>query len=381
MKKKSIIFLIALILIISGCQNDKKQGAKKKETEHKEKNKVENQYAKENHKDEKNLVEYDGEIHHVFFHPVISDPKKAFSNDEQQAKGNNDWMVTVNEFNKSLEKLHENNYILINPHDAYDLESTPVKRKKLELPEGKKPLIMSMDDMNYYEYMQGNGYTERLTLNKDNETVAEMKNDKGKTEQSKTNDAVPLLNDFVKKHPDFSYKGQKAVVGLTGYEGVLGYRTNELDNADYEERKKEAKKVADSMKRDGWSFASHSYGHINFEDSSDEQIIEDTKRWKKEVEPIVGKTDLFIFPHGAQDRNSTSYDYMVDDAGFKFMAGVGPDNFTSISDTDVYQDRIAIDGLNLYEFKYKLKPFFKPEEVYNEEDRKYFKGNKNYETE
>lgn len=380
MKRKSIIFLIALVLILSGCQSVK-QHVKKRKKEHKHQNKIENKYDKRHHKDEKNLVEYDGKVSHVFFHPIISDPQKAYTDNQQQAKGNYDWMVTVNEFNKAIEKLHENNYILINPHDAYDLESTPVKRKKLKLPKGKKPLIMSMDDMNYYEYMQGNGYTERLTLNKDNETVAEKKNDQGKMEQSKTNDAVPLLNDYVKKHPDFSYKGQKAVVGLTGYEGVLGYRTNDLENPNYEQRKKQAKKVADSMKRDGWTFASHSYGHINFEDSSDEQIIEDTKRWKKEVEPIVGKTDLFIFPHGAQDRNSTSYNYMIDEAGFKYMAGVGPDNFTSLSNKDIYQDRVAIDGLNLHQFKYKLKPFFKPEEVYNKEDRQYYKGNKGYEIE
>ncbi len=380
MKRKSIIFLIALVLILSGCQSVK-QHVKKRKKEHKHQNKIENKYDKRHHKDEKNLVEYDGKVSHVFFHPIISDPQKAYTDNQQQEKGNYDWMVTVNEFNKAIEKLHENNYILINPHDAYDLESTPVKRKKLKLPKGKKTLIMSMDDMNYYEYMQGNGYTERLTLNKDNETVAEKKNDQGKMEQSKTNDAVPLLNDYVKKHPDFSYKGQKAVVGLTGYEGVLGYRTNDLENPNYEQRKKQAKKVADSMKRDGWTFASHSYGHINFEDSSDEQIIEDTKRWKKEVEPIVGKTDLFIFPHGAQDRNSTSYNYMIDEAGFKYMAGVGPDNFTSLSNKDIYQDRVAIDGLNLHQFKYKLKPFFKPEEVYNKEDRQYYKGNKDYEIE
>ena len=380
MKRKSIIFLIALVLILSGCQSVK-QHVKKRKKEHKHQNKIENKYDKRHHKDEKNLVEYDGKVSHVFFHPIISDPQKAYTDNQQQEKGNYDWMVTVNEFNKAIEKLHENNYILINPHDAYDLESTPVKRKKLKLPKGKKPLIMSMDDMNYYEYMQGNGYTERLTLNKDNETVAEKKNDQGKMEQSKTNDAVPLLNDYVKKHPDFSYKGQKAVVGLTGYEGVLGYRTNDLEHPNYEKRKKQAKKVADSMKRDGWTFASHSYGHINFEDSSDEQIIEDTKRWKKEVEPIVGKTDLFIFPHGAQDRNSTSYNYMIDEAGFKYMAGVGPDNFTSLSNKDIYQDRVAIDGLNLHQFKYKLKPFFKPEEVYNKEDRQYYKGNKDYEIE
>ncbi|WP_320420622.1 polysaccharide deacetylase family protein [Mammaliicoccus lentus] len=380
MKRKSIVFLIAFVLILSGCQSGK-QHVKKRKKEHKHQNKIENKYDKRHHKDEKNLVEYDGKVSHVFFHPIISDPQKAYTDNQQQAKGNYDWMVTVNEFNKAIEKLHENNYILIDPHDAYDLESTPVKRKKLKLPKGKKPLIMSMDDMNYYEYMQGNGYTERLTLNKDNETVAEKKNDQGKMEQSKTNDAVPLLNDYVKKHPDFSYKGQKAVVGLTGYEGVLGYRTNDLEHPNYEKRKKQAKKVADSMKRDGWTFASHSYGHINFEDSSDEQIIEDTKRWKKEVEPIVGKTDLFIFPHGAQDRNSTSYNYMIDEAGFKYMAGVGPDNFTSLSNKDIYQDRVAIDGLNLHQFKYKLKPFFKPEEVYNKEDRQYYKGNKDYEIE
>lgn len=380
MKRKSIVFIIALVLILSGCQSGK-QHVKKRKKEHKHQNKIENKYDKRHHKDEKNLVEYDGKVSHVFFHPIISDPQKAYTDNQQQAKGNYDWMVTVNEFNKAIEKLHENNYILIDPHDAYDLESTPVKRKKLKLPKGKKPLIMSMDDMNYYEYMQGNGYTERLTLNKDNETVAEKKNDQGKMEQSKTNDAVPLLNDYVKKHPDFSYKGQKAVVGLTGYEGVLGYRTNDLEHPNYEKRKKQAKKVADSMKRDGWTFASHSYGHINFEDSSDEQIIEDTKRWKKEVEPIVGKTDLFIFPHGAQDRNSTSYNYMIDEAGFKYMAGVGPDNFTSLSNKDIYQDRVAIDGLNLHQFKYKLKPFFKPEEVYNKEDRQYYKGNKDYEIE
>ena len=45
-------------------------------------------------------------------------------------------MVTVNEFNKAIEKLHENNYILIDPHDAYDLEST-CKRKHLNYLKGK----------------------------------------------------------------------------------------------------------------------------------------------------------------------------------------------------------------------------------------------------
>lgn len=132
------------------------------------------------------------------------------------------------------------------------------------------------------------------------------------------------------------------------------------------------------MKRDGWTFASHSYGHINFEKSSYKAIVNDTQKWEKEVVPIVGKTDLFIFPHGAQDRHTPAYNYLIKEGHFKYLAGVGPNNFTDVSPDNVYQDRVAIDGLNLYEFKYKLKPFLIPENVYNKEDRAYFKGSKSY---
>lgn len=210
MKKNTFIFLIAITLILTGCQNGQNN---KKHKQQNHKSKVGKQYAKKNHKDAKKLVEYKGEIHHVFFHPIISDPQKAFTDNKQQAQGNYDWMVTVSEFKKAIQQLHQNKYILIDPHDAYDLESTPVKRKKLKLPKGKKPLILSMDDMNYYDYMQDHGYTERLALNKNKETVAEKKNDEGKMEQSKTNDAVPLLNDYVKNILTFHIKDKKLLLG------------------------------------------------------------------------------------------------------------------------------------------------------------------------
>lgn len=54
---------------------------------------------------------------------------------------------------------------------------------------------------------------------------------------------MPILNKFVKEHPDFSLNGEKGVVALTGYEGVLGYRTNELTSKDYTKNKKQLKKL------------------------------------------------------------------------------------------------------------------------------------------
>ncbi len=72
------------------------------------------------------------------------------------------------------------------------------------------------------------------------------------------------------------------------------------------------------------------------------------KDGKMKLNQFVGKTDMFVFPHGAQDRHTQAYDYLVDEAEFKFIAGVGPNNFTDISATNVYQYIIWLfDGLKL----------------------------------
>ena len=370
----TLIVLISIVLC--ACQFSTLSSSKK-DTK-KDKENIANIYAKKSTQNKKDWQVYQGDIAHVFYHPVITEPKVAFTQEKNQAKGNFDWMITADEFKRSLNELYKHHYILIDPHEAYDLKGKTVTRKELKLPRGKKPLILSIDDMNYYEYMRGHGYADRLVLDQKQHVVSETKDKNGKVTTSETNDIVPILNQFVKDHPDFSLNGQKGVVALTGYNGVLGYRTNELNNKDYLKRKRDAKKVVKAMKRDGWTFASHSWGHIDFANSSYHQIVRDTKRWKKEVEPIIGKTDVFIYPHGAQDRESKAYQYLVRDEGFKFLAGVGPNNFTDIGNDSVYQDRVAIDGLNLYDFKYKLKPFLDPSKVYSEKDRQYFKGDKSY---
>ncbi|MHB7919985.1 polysaccharide deacetylase family protein [Staphylococcus hominis] len=370
----TLIVLISIVLC--ACQFSTLSSSKK-DTK-KDKENIANIYAKKSTQNKKDWQVYQGDIAHVFYHPVITEPKVAFTQEKNQAKGNFDWMITADEFKRSLDELYKHHYILIDPHEAYDLKEKTVTRKELKLPKGKKPLILSIDDMNYYEYMRGHGYADRLVLDQKQHVVSETKDKNGKVTTSETNDIVPILNQFVKDHPDFSLNGQKGVVALTGYNGVLGYRTNELNNKDYLKRKRDAKKVVKAMKRDGWTFASHSWGHIDFANSSYDQIVHDTKRWKNEVEPIIGKTDVFIYPHGAQDRGSKAYQYLVHNEGFKFLAGVGLNNFTDIGNDSVYQDRVAIDGLNLYDFKYKFNPFLDPSKVYSETDRQYFKGDKSY---
>ena len=116
-------------------------------------------------------VAYDGIVEHLFFHPVVAYPELAFDGDSQ-ANGIDDYMVTVDEYNKILQSVYDNGYVLVDIADVWsevtaeDGTSKMVKNT-LYLPEGKKPLILSYDDVNYYEYMLTNGFTWKLVLGED----------------------------------------------------------------------------------------------------------------------------------------------------------------------------------------------------------------------
>ena len=49
-------------------------------------------------------VEYTGVVEHLFFHPVIAYPEQAFDGDHM-SNGYDDWMVTVDEYNKILQSV------------------------------------------------------------------------------------------------------------------------------------------------------------------------------------------------------------------------------------------------------------------------------------
>src|SRR5699024_6912684 len=107
-------------------------------------------------------------------------------------------------------------YILVSPHDLYTTNSDgSVENKPLELPEGKKPLVLSFDDLSYYEYMEGDGFADRLVLEGD-EVLHEYTDANGETHTGDY-DFVSLLDKFVEENPDFSHNGAKGVVALTGY--------------------------------------------------------------------------------------------------------------------------------------------------------------------
>ena len=188
---------------------------------------------------------YDGIVEHLFFHPVVAYPELAFDGDAQ-ADGIDDFMVTADEYRAILQSVYDRGYVLVDIADVWS-ETTDengnakMVKNTLYLPEGKKPLILSFDDTNYYEYMLSNGFAWKLVIGEDGKIASYGKDPQGAEVVSRDLDAIPILDKFVEEHPDFSPFGAKGCLSLTGYEGILGYRTQtESETAELRERSRRA---------------------------------------------------------------------------------------------------------------------------------------------
>ena len=309
-------------------------------------------------------------VEHIFFHPVIAYPKWGFQDcpsSKAQKEGLDDWMVTVDEYNKILQSIYDNNYVLVNMNDVWSEYTdengvTRMRRNTIMVPEGKKPLIFSFDDVNYYEYMLEQGFTSKLVLATDGEIWAECTDPyTGETFLTQDLDAITILDKFVEEHPDFSPNGVKGCLCLTGYEGILGYRT-QRNTTGWNDEKEAArlkeceavKPIIRRLKETGWYFGSHSWGHINLDTKGLGTIQQDTQKWLDEVGSLVGPTQLYFYPHGARpdgdDWKQTGAEFTyLQSQGFRIFASVGVESFSYVKKdiSAVICDRLHPDGKTL----------------------------------
>lgn len=299
-----------------------------------------------------NLIPYIGTVEHIFFHPLIVYPERAFPKSGRYT-GQDRYMVTVYEFKKVMEELYKNNYILIDITTMFDITNhqdksiAKVSPRTLYLPKGKKPLILSVDDINYYEYMIRDGQNFKLILDKDGNLATYSKDMQGKEVISHDNEIMTILDSFVDTHPDFSYNNAKGVLGVTGYQGVLGWRVNDRPSriANYVEEAAGLKRVIAKLKSNGWTFASHSQGHRNTPEATLDTIREDTDRWDQIVRPFVGSTPIYIYPFGASIPVTDEKFKDLQKHGFAVFCTVEQNPILKWGDNYIIQSRRNIDGI------------------------------------
>lgn len=290
-------------------------------------------------------VLYKGPIEHLFFHPLIAYPQRAFKNDYQQ-NSMDDWFVTVSEFNKILQSLYDKHFIVVNIQDIYEKNikngKTFIQKKDLYIPKGKKPIVLSIDDVNYYPYMKKYGVIHRLVLDRKGNIAARSTNDKGHNVLSYNNDIIPLLDAFVKKHPDFSLRGAKGMLNVTGFNGVLGYNSHQSTK-----ERKAALRVIKRLKETGWYFASHSYGHPNHQNIQASALKKDSDKWEKEVHSLIGPTPVYVYPYGSALSIRDTKLQLLLQKGFYIFLGVGHESYEEMHAKAVLIDRRHADGIGL----------------------------------
>lgn len=331
------------------------------------------------------LKPYDiSQVTHVFFHTLVIDESKAFDGDEDE-DGYNQVMTTKDEFLKILDSMYSQGYVLVRLHDMAELtsteEGTKMTKKTILLPEGKKAFVMSQDDVCYYEYMTGDGFATRMVIGEDGKPTCEMIMDDGTTQRGAF-DLVPILEDYIQEHPDFSYKGARAVIAFTGYQGILGYRTaaSYSSSPTYEQDRQTAAAVAQCLRDNGWELASHSWGHRDLGKIEWNKFKTDCDKWEAEVETLIGPTDIILFPFGADVGDW--HPYAADNERYRYLKNLGFSYFCNVDSSQYWvqigsdflrQGRRNLDGYRMWmdisagsdTSKRKLDDLFHAEDVFS----------------
>lgn len=293
------------------------------------------------------------------FQLLIADPSRAFK-DTKYGTSYNKNFITTDEFNKILQQLYDNDYILVNLSDI---------NTQLLLPKEKKPLILTQTQVNYYTYMTdsngdklpdagGAGFASKLILDVNGNLSCEMVDETGETVTG-AYDLVPILEAFIETHPDFSYKGARAILAVTGYDGLFGYRTNAaakgyFGDANYEQEVAEAIQIAEALRNAGYVIACYTHENVAYGSYSVSQIRSDLDKWSAEVSPILGVVNTLVYARnsdiaGPNSTYSGEKFTLLSEFGFTNYLGFCSNGTRWFLTQDTYlrQGRLLVSGSNM----------------------------------
>ena len=328
-----------------------------------------------------------GAIPNLSFHVLIADPSRSWTNQEFGGQYNRNF-VTTDEFERILEQLYNNGYVLVDMDsfiaETVTGETVTYSSKPLYLPDGKKPIMLTETMVNYFNYMidgngdgapdkDGAGFASKLVVH-NGEIKAAMVDSTGETVIGNY-DLVPILEDFIEKHPDFSYHGSRALLAVTGHEGVFGYRTNKgvietKGQAYYDAELAGAKEVVAALKEAGYTFASYTYANEAYGKWDATTIQKDISKWTAEVLPILGSCDTLVYAKtsdiSANGDYTTSKFNVLYGAGFRyFISHTTGDPSCKVAGNYVRQLRIMVTGTQMAHAANTYSKYFDSQSVLN----------------
>ena len=328
-------------------------------------------------------------IPNLSFHCLIADPARAFS-DKDYGKSYNQNYVTIDEFSKILDQLYANGYVLVDM-DSFIVENVGEDGKvtystqPIYLPEGKKPFMLTETLVNYETFSVdsdgdleadkgGDGFASKLVV-KDGKIVNEYVDAQGNVLYG-AYDLVPILENFIAAHPDFCYRGARAILAVSGEDGVFGYRTmhsvKEKKGEDYYNQQVEgAKAIAQALRDRGYTIACYTYSNVGYGGISATKIQVDLDNWKKEVTPVLGEVPVLVYAKASDISADGNYEggkyNVLKKEGFRYFISSANVPYAEITVNYVRQSRIMVTGNEMITKPDTFSSYFNAKDVLNEQ--------------
>ena len=328
-------------------------------------------------------------IPNLSFHCLIADPARAFS-DKEYGNSYNQNYVTIDEFSKILDQLYANGYVLVD-FDSFIVETVGEDGKvtyssqPIYLPENKKPVMITETLVNSEIFTidsdgdmeadkGGDGFASKLVV-KDGKIVNEYVDADGNVLYG-AYDLVPILEEFIEKHPDFCYQGARATLAVTGEDGVFGYRimhsVKEKKGEDYYNQQVEgAKAIAQALRDKGYTIACYTYANIGYGQISATKIQVDLDNWKKEVKPVLGDVSILVYAKASDISADGNYEggkyNVLKNEGFRYFISSANVPYAEITVNYVRQSRIMVTGQQMTTKADIFSSYFNAKDVLNDQ--------------
>lgn len=316
------------------------------------------------------VSEYFGSIEVLCVRQLIADTTVAF--EENYLSINDELYITCSEFTSMLEELYANDYVLVDPEEMVDMSSdTFLISNPLIVPDGKRPLVIIIENLDYSVASTTHGTCNRLVINEQNQVCGEYINSEGQTVVSRSAEAIGILDAFIEQHPDFSYNGVKGIISICGYESVFGYVVSEdqlddrnnaltangmqnitLTNEEIVANQEAVIQICNVLRETGWSFASSTYGNINASDSDINVIVSDTEKWMTQIGSLLGEVHMIVYPNGNFINGTDPRAEYLKNLGFRIFFGIGSNPYYTFGSNYLYFDRTLINGSTLRNLDY-----------------------------
>lgn len=307
--------------------------------------------------------------------PLILPDRNCLPAVESYAGAN---LMNAATFEKLLETLYQQNFCLIR---AEQLSHWPEEKIDVMVPAGKKPLLLIFDDYEFNSLNRWSGTADGLDLDQQGQLTAFYTDAKGQVKRGDY-DAVTILQAFLKRHPDFSFDGGKALIVLSADENFLGHVINadenrktlaaakrqkqpavNLTDSELQDEQAKAKRVVDKLKEQFWSLSATNLSYQDMGHASPADVTAILDQWQNLAKEFAIQTTIFTYPYGSHLNNNPPALRVLLDRGFHLLIGQGPKPYNFRFQRFLHMDRVAINHSVLHSWngQQTLKSIFDPQ--------------------